>query len=387
MFKKRLFTPGPTPLLPQVQQALSKPILHHRTDEFRLIFKEVLGGLRYLYNTTGDVLLFTSSATGVMEGSIANLLNHSQEAIVISTGKFGERWVEICQAYGVKTNVLSCPYGQIINASTLAAELEKFPKTRAVLVQHSESSTGVKLDIEGFGKIVRQFKHTALVVDAVTGLGVMPLPVDRWNLDIVIAGSQKALMMPPGLAFVSISKKAWQLIKENQHPKYYFDFSKEKKLQLKGETAYTPSTSLVVALKESLRFIQELTREELIKNTGFLAQVTRAAATQLGLTLFAQSSPSDALTAIYSPEGMDSGMIIDKLKEGFGAIVANGQDSMKGKIFRIAHLGYNDFPDILALIACLELVLIQLGIQVKLGTGVQAVQKIYLSQYPVDPSD
>jgi len=385
MFKERLFTPGPTPLLPQVQQALSKPILHHRTAEFKLIFKEVLEGLRYLYNTTGDILLFTSSASGVMEGSIANLLNQSQEAIVISAGKFGERWIELCQAHGIKANVLSCPYGQIITASTLAAEIEKFPKTRAVLVQHSESSTGVKLDIEGFGKVIRRFKNTALVVDAVTGLGVMPLPVDRWNLDIVIAGSQKALMMPPGLAFASISKKAWQLIKENQHPKFYFDFNKERELQRKGETAFTPSTSLVVGLRESLKFIQELSREELIKNAGFLAEATRAAAKQLGLTLFAQSSPSDALTAICSPKGLDSGMIISNLKKRFGFTVANGQGAMKGKIFRIAHLGYNDFPDILALIACLELVLVQLGIQIKLGTGVQTAQNVYLSKHFVDP--
>ena len=240
MFKSRLFTPGPTPLPPQVQQVLSRPILHHRTEEFRQALQEVLADLRYLYHTQQDVLLFTASASGVMEGAVVNLLNEGDEAIVVSVGKFGERWVELCQAYGVKIQVLSAPYGQIVAPETVAARLAKNPATRAVFVQYSESSTGVKLNVKSLGEIVHQFPQTVLVVDAVTGLGVMELPVDRWCLDVVIAGSQKALMIPPGLAFVSLSQKAWRLIEANRTPKFYFDFRKEKEHQLRAKPLTLP---------------------------------------------------------------------------------------------------------------------------------------------------
>ncbi len=380
MFKSRLFTPGPTPLPPQVQQALSRPILHHRTDEFRRTLKEVLANLRYLYDTHQDVLLFTASASGVMEGAVVNLLGRGDEAMVVSVGKFGERWVELCQAYGVRTQVLSAPYGQSVVPETVAARLTQSPTTRAVFVQYSESSTGVKLDVKALGEIVHQFPGTALVVDAVTGLGVMELPVDLWRLDVVIAGSQKALMLPPGLAFASLSRKAWRLMEANRSPKFYFDFRKEREHQLRGETAYTPSTSLVLALGEALKIIREMGREKLIQNAGLLAEATRAAAKGMGLRLFAEVSPSDALTAICAPEQAESGPVIRELKRSFGIIVADGQGSMRGKIFRVAHLGYTDFLDTLAFIACLEMVLKRLGVPVDLGSGVRAAQQIYLGQ-------
>lgn len=386
MLKSRLFTPGPTPLPPQVQQALSRPILHHRTDEFRQTLREVLADLRYLYDTNQDVLLFTASASGVMEGAVVNLLSRGDEAIVVSVGKFGERWVELCQAYGVRTQVLSAPYGQVVAAETVAERLAKSPATRAVFVQYSESSTGVKLDVKTLGNIIHQFPQTALVVDAVTGLGVMELPVDLWHLDVVIAGSQKALMLPPGLAFASLSPKAWRLMEANRSPKFYFDFRKEREHQLRGETAYTPSTSLVLALREVLRFIREMGREKLIQNAALLAEATRAAARSLGLRLFAEASPSDALTAICAPEQSESGPIIRALQTRFGITVANGQGSMRGQIFRAAHLGYSDFFETLAFIACLELVLQGLGVPVDLGCGVRAAQKIYLNRTEISSS-
>ena len=384
MFKSRLFTPGPTPLLPQVQQALSLPILHHRTKEFRHILTEVLDGLCYLYDTKNDVLLYTASATGVMEGAVVNLLNPEDEAIVVSVGKFGERWVDLCRTHGIMTHVLAAPYGQIIDPQDVAVQLEKYPSTRAVFVQYSESSTGVKLNIKTLGEIVCQFPQTVLVVDAVTGLGVMELPVDGWHLDVVIAGSQKALMIPPGLAFASISEKAWRLIGNNRCPSFYFDFRKEREQQLRGETSYTPSTSLILALREALKFIRELSREVLIENAGLLAEATRVAAKSLGLHLFAEAAPSDALTVVCAPSGIDSSTIIKKLKNDFGYILANGQGEMRGKVFRIAHLGYNDFCDTLALIACLELVLRRLGVSVNLGSGVRAAQGVYLRRKGVD---
>lgn len=378
MFKERLFTPGPTQLLPQVQTAMARPILHHRTDEFRIIFKEVLEGLRYLYNTESDVLLFTSSGSGAMEGAVVNLLSPGDLALIVSAGKFGERWVQICTAFSVNTEVLSIPYGQSVDPQQVSALLEKNPKARAIFVQYTESSTGARHDIKALGEIVHQHPKTALVVDAITGLGVMEMPVDEWHLDIVIGGSQKALMIPPGLAFASVSPKAWSLIEGNRSSKFYFDFQKERKNNANGESSYTPAITLIVALREALRYIRQLGRENLIQNAGLLAKATRAAAGALRLNLFAASSPSDALTAICSPDGIESGTLIKEFKKNFGAVVANGQGEMKGKIFRIAHLGYYDFTDTLAIIACLEIILKKLNVGVELGSGVKAAQEVYL---------
>ena len=378
MFKERLFTPGPTQLLPQVQTAMAQPMLHHRTDEFRNIFREVLEGLRHLYNTESDVLLFTSSGSGAMEGAVVNLLSPGDQALVVSAGKFGERWVQLCKAYCVNTEVLSIPYGRSVDPRQVATLLERHPGMRAVFVQYTESSTGARHDIKALGEIVHQHPKTALVVDAITGLGVMEMPVDQWHLDIVIGGSQKALMIPPGLAFAAVSPKAWNLIETTRSSKFYFDFQKERKNNAKGESSYTPAITLIVALREALRYIRHLGRDNLIQNAGLLAKATRAAAGALGLKLFAPDCPSDALTAICSPEGIESGTVIKEFKKNFGAVVANGQGEMKGKIFRIAHLGYYDFTDTLAIIACLEIILKKLNVAVELGSGVRAAQEVYL---------
>ena len=379
MFKERLFTPGPTQLLPQAQIAMAQPILHHRSEEFRGIFKEVLEGLRYLYNTENDVLLFTSSGSGAMEGAVVNLLNRGDKAIVVSAGKFGERWVQLCKTFGVNAEVISIPYGQSVEPQQVAALLEKYPETRAVFVQFTESSTGARHDVKALGQIIHQHPKTALVVDAITGLGVMEMPVDQWHLDVVIGGSQKALMIPPGLAFASVSPKAWNLIETTNSSKFYFDFQKERKNNAKGESSYTPAITLVVALREALRYIRQLGRENLIQNAALLARSTRAAARALGLKLFAEGSPSDALTALCAPAGIDSETLIKEFKKNFGAVVANGQGEMKGKIFRIAHLGYYDFTDTVAVIACLEIILKKLGLPVELGSGVRAAQQEYLN--------
>ncbi|HVN79004.1 MAG TPA: alanine--glyoxylate aminotransferase family protein [Terriglobia bacterium] len=378
MIKERLFTPGPTQLLPQVQVAMSQPILHHRTDEFRAIVKEVLEDLKYLYNTTNDVLLFASSGTGAMEGAVVNLLSPGDKVIVVSAGKFGERWIGLCKAYGVNAQVVSLPYGAAVDPRQVADLLEQQPDTRAVFVQYTESSTGVRHDVKALAEIVHPLADTVLVVDAITGLGVMEMPVDEWHLDVVVGGSQKALMIPPGLAFASVSAKAWKMMENSKSPKYYFDFQKERKNLAKGETAYTPAITLVVALREALKFIRQIGRDRLICNAGLLARATRAAVQTLGLKLFAEASPSDALTAVCAPEGLDSGAIIKEFKKNFGVIVANGQGEMKGKIFRIAHLGYYDFPDTVAIVACLEIVLEKLGLPIELGSGVKAAQQTYL---------
>lgn len=380
MFKERLFTPGPTPLLPAVQTAMAQPIVHHRTDEFRNIFKEVLEGLRYIYNTQNDVLCFTSSGSGAMEGAVVNLLSPGDKALVVSAGKFGERWISLCRAFGANANVISIPYGEAVDPKQVAVELEKHPDTRAVFVQYSESSTGAKHDVKSLGEIVSQYPNTALVVDAITGLGVMEMPVDEWHLDIVIGGSQKALMLPPGLAFASVSPKAWGLIESSRSNKFYFDYQKERKNNAKGESSYTPAITLIVAAREAVRHIKSVGRDQLIANAGLLAAATRAAVQALGLKLFAESSPSDALTAVCAPEGTESGTIIKEFKKRFGATIANGQGEMKGKLFRIAHLGYYDFTDTVALIACLEVILKKLNLPVELGAGVTAAQRVYLQR-------
>jgi aspartate aminotransferase-like enzyme len=380
MFKERLFTPGPTQLLPAVQLAMAQPIKHHRTDEFRNIFKEVLDGLRYVYNTQNDVLCFTSSGSGAMEGAVVNLLSPGDKALVISAGKFGERWAALCKAFGANTSILSIPYGQAVEPTEVAAELEKHPDTRAVFVQYSESSTGARHDVKALGEIVHPYPKAALVVDAITGLGVMEMPVDEWHLDVVIGGSQKALMLPPGLAFASVSQKAWGLIESAKSSKFYFDYQKERKNNARGESSYTPAITLIMAAREAIRYIRSIGRDNLIANAGLLASATRAAAQALGLKLFAERSPSDALTAICAPEGIDSGTIIKEFKQNFGATVANGQGEMRGKLFRVAHLGYYDFTDMVALIACLEIIMKKLNLPVELGAGVKAAQQVYLRQ-------
>jgi aspartate aminotransferase-like enzyme len=380
MFKERLFTPGPTQLLPAVQLAMAQPIKHHRTDEFRSIFKEVLDGLCYVYNTQNDVLCFTSSGSGAMEGAVVNLLSPGDKALVVSAGKFGERWAALCKAFGANTSILSIPYGQAVEPTQVAAELEKHPDTRAVFVQYSESSTGARHDVKALGEIVHPYPKAALVVDAITGLGVMEMPVDEWHLDVVIGGSQKALMLPPGLAFASVSQKAWGLIESAKSSKFYFDYQKERINNARGESSYTPAITLIMAAREAIRYIRSIGRDNLIANAGLLASATRAAAQALGLKLFAERSPSDALTAICAPEGIDSGTIIKEFKQNFGATVANGQGEMRGKLFRVAHLGYYDFTDMVALIACLEVIMKKLNLPVELGAGVKAAQQVYLRQ-------
>jgi len=378
MYKERLFTPGPTQLLPAVQTAMAQPIVHHRTEEFRNIFKEVLDGLKYIYNTQNDVICFAASGTGAMEGAVVNLLAPGDQALVISAGKFGERWTALCKAFDVCAHVISIPYGQAVDPGQVEVMLKQHPDCRAVFVQYSESSTGARHDVKTLGKIVDQCPNTVLVVDAITGLGVMEMPVDEWHLDVVVGGSQKALMLPPGLAFASVSQKAWAQIERTKSKKFYFDYAKERKNNLKGESSYTPAITLIMAAREAIRHIRCIGRDHLIRNAGLLATATRSATKALGLKLFAESSPSDALTTICSPEGVDSGAIVKEFKKSFGATIANGQGEMKGKIFRIAHLGYYDFIDTVAVIACLEIIMKKLGLSVALGAGVKAAQEVYL---------
>jgi len=374
--KQRLLTPGPTPLYPPALHAMMASDIHHRTEDFRKAYRSCLSDLREVMGTSNDVLLFASSGTGAMDAAVSNLFSRGDKVIVCVAGKFGERWAEIAKAYGLDAQVITVPYGQVVQPEQVAQALEREPATLGVFLQASETSTGAAHDVQAIAAAVRQ-TQAILVVDAITGLGTMPLEIDAWGLDVVIGGSQKAFMIPPGLAFLSISPKGWKFAESATLPHYYFNFKKEKKSGDAGESSWTPATSLILALAEALQYVKQVGMAHLIENARLLAEATREAMRSLGLELFAAASPGASVTAVKAPLGMDSGLIVKEFRNRFGAIIANGQGSMKGQIFRIAHLGYFDFADLFAVIAGLEIILQANGFPVTYGTGVAAVQRIY----------
>jgi aspartate aminotransferase-like enzyme len=374
--KQRLLTPGPTPLLPQALHAMMGSDIHHRTEDFRKVYRAVLADLKEVMGTSNDVLALVSSGTGAMEASVANLFSPGDRVIVCTAGKFGERWAEIAKAFGLNALVLEEPYGGAVSAQRVVDALNAEPNVRGVFVQASESSTGAAHDVRAMGEAIKK-TEAIFVVDAITGLGTMPLDIDGWGLDVVIGGSQKAFMIPPGMAFLSISPKAWAFAETSKLPRYYFNLKKEKKNAANGESSWTPAVSVVLALAEALKYVKSIGMDKLVANAQMLAQATRAGATALGLELFAPQSPGAAVTAIKSPAGMDSGVIVKEFRKRFGSVIANGQGSMQGQIFRIAHLGYFDFPDLFAVMAELEIILAANGVPVKFGTGVAAVQNAY----------
>ncbi|HEY7099942.1 MAG TPA: alanine--glyoxylate aminotransferase family protein [Terriglobales bacterium] len=382
--KNRLFTPGPTPILPAAQTAMASFSLHHRTADFRALFTRVLSDMKQFIGTNNDVLVLSSSGTGVMEGAVSNLTSPGDKVLVLTAGKFGERWRDLAKAFGCVVDVVSATYGETISLDEVRAHLSA--DVRAVYVQATESSTGARHDVKGIADLVRKSGNdTLLVVDAITGLGTTRFDVDGWGIDVIIGGSQKALMIPPGLAYCAISERAWQRMETAKSPRYYFDFRRERKVASKGESAYTPATSLFAALGAALDFVREMGdgdlaagRDALISNAELAAEMTRAGAQALGLKLFAAKSPAAALTAIQSPDNLDSGAIVKEFRESFSAVVANGQGEMKGQLFRIAHLGYYDYLDTIGILAALEHVLAAVTNKpVEYGSAVRAAQEVY----------
>jgi aspartate aminotransferase-like enzyme len=374
--KLRLLTPGPTPLLPSAVRAMSAPDMHHRTKDFIDVSVKVIKDLQYLYGSDNQVALFASSGSGAMEASVSNLFSPGEKVIICQAGKFGERWTKLAKAFGLEAIVIEEPYGSVVEPEQVEKALQENPDVKGVFVQASETSTGVAHDIEAMGKIVAK-TDALFIIDAITGLGTMPLDIDDWGLDVVIGGSQKAVMIPPGLAFASVSAKAWEKEKIAKNRYFYFSLKAHAEGGLDGNSPFTPATSLMLGLGASLEYIREVGRENLIANAQLLAKASRAAAGALGLELFAKKNPASSVTAIRSPEGIDSGKIVKGFRDDFGAIIANGQGTMKGQIFRIAHLGYFDFPDLFGTFAELELILAGLGHDVTFGSGVAAVQKVY----------
>jgi aspartate aminotransferase-like enzyme len=384
LLKNRLFTPGPTPILPAAQTAMASFAMHHRTADFRALYTRVLADMKDFIGTRNDVLVLASSGTGAMEGSVSNLTSPGDKVLVLTAGKFGERWRDLAKAFGCTVEVISAPYGETLSLDEVRKKLTA--DVRAVYLQSTESSTGARHDVQGIAKLVRaQGDETLLVVDAITGLGTTHFDVDGWGIDVIIGGSQKALMIPPGLAFCAVSERAWKRMETAKSPRYYFDFRKERKAAAKGESAYTPATSLFAALGAALDFVRQMGkgdlaagREALVNNAELAAEMTRAGAQALGLKLFAGSAPAAALTAIQSPAGIDSSAIVKEFRDSFAAVVANGQGEMKGKLFRIAHLGYYDYLDTIGILAALEHVLSSVtGKPVKYGAAVSAAQEVY----------
>ena len=373
--KQRLLTPGPTPLLPAALHAMMGADIHHRTEDFRNLYKQVLSDLKDVLGTQNDVLVLVASGSGGLEAATQNFFSPGDEVLVCSAGKFGERWVEIMTAWGMKATVLTAPYGEVVRPETVEQALAKNKKFRGVFVQASETSTGSQHDVQAMGLAVKK-TEAIFVVDAITGIGTMPLEIDAWGLDVVIGGSQKAFMIPPGLAFLSIGPKAWAFADAAKAPRYYFDLKRERKSAANGESAWTPNSALLLAFAEALKYIKSIGMDKLVQNAQLLAKATRRAVQELGLQLFS-SSPGSSVTAVRAPAGMDSGLIIKEFRNRFNAIITNGQGSMKGQIFRLAHLGYFDFHDLFAVIAELELILAANGHTVRFGSGVAAVQNVY----------
>ncbi len=378
MLKRYLLAPGPTAVPPEVLLAMAQPVIHHRAPEFAQLFGEVREDLKWLFQTRNDVLILASSGTGAMEGAVSNFLSPGDKALVVNGGKFGERWGKLCKTFGAQVTELKVEWGYAVDPQQVADALKKDPGIKAVYVQASETSTGVAHDIRALAEVVRPLEDTILVVDAITALGVFDIQTDAWGLDVVITGSQKALMLPPGLAFVSVSEKAWRLAEKAKNAAFYFNFKKERESQIKNQTAYTPAVSMILGLREVMRMLKAEGLAQVFGRQARLAQAMREGAKAAGLTLFPKQAPSDALTAISAPEGVDGQAIYKNLRVQYGITAAGGQDHLKGKIFRISHMGYADTFDIITALAAIEMVLKGLGYPVQLGRGVAKAQELLM---------
>ncbi|MHC4182849.1 MAG: pyridoxal-phosphate-dependent aminotransferase family protein [Planctomycetota bacterium] len=378
MKKTHLFTPGPTQVPPEVILAEAKPLIHHRTSEFSDIFANVSENLKYIFQTNaGEVYTFAASGTGGMEACVVNALSQGDKAVVVRGGKFGERWAEICEAYGVSVIPIDIENGKAVKPDLLDYALKKEKDVKAVFVTQSETSTGVVHDIEGIAKVVKGH-NVLLVVDAITGIGVHPLMMDDWGIDIAVTGSQKGCMLPPGLAFVCVAQSAWDAIEKSKLPKYYWDFKKMRKSLNNKTTAFTPAISLITAASKALDMIREEGIENVWKRHARLAHAMREGMKALGLELFAGDASSNVLTSVKSPAGIDIGSAIKKLRDETGVTITGGQSELKGKIFRVGHMGYvNDFDIILA-ISAVEKCLYEGGYKIELGKGVARVQEVLM---------
>ncbi len=376
--KRYLLAPGPTPVPPEVLLSMAMPIIHHRSADFVPILDSAKKGLQWLYQTKNDVLILSSTGTGGMVGSVNNFFNPGDTVLVINGGKFGERWTKISQAYGLNVIEIPVEWGYAVKTGQIEEALKGNAQIKGVLIQATETSTGVTHDIEAIGKIVRNYDDTLFIVDAISALVAHDLRTDEWGVDIMVGGSQKGVMLPPGLAFASVSEKAWKRNATSRMPRFYFNFKKERESLAKNQTNYTSAVSLIIGLNEAIKMLQAEGLENVFKRHALLASATREAVKAIGLNLYAKERPSNSVTAIEAPAGVDGQEIYKTLRERYGVTGAGGQDKAKGKIFRLAHLGYSGPFDVITGIAALEMVLKSLGYPVKLGTGVGAAQELLM---------
>jgi serine---pyruvate transaminase len=377
MPRHRLMTPGPTPVPEAALLKMAEPLAHHRTPGFRRLLGEVVDGLRYVFDTKSDVAVLAASGTGAMEACVTNVVPRGGKALVLESGKFAERWGDICEAFGIRAVRHEIPWGEAFEPDAVARLLEEHPDAAAVYATLSETSTGVGHDIEGIGRAVAA-SNALFVVDGISGAGAVECHTDAWSIDLLAVGAQKALMTPPGLAFVTVSPAAWRRIESIPRQAFYFDLLAYRRALEDGDTPYTPSRPLLEALAENLRSIRREGIENIWRKTKKLARATRSGVQALGLELAARR-PSDSLTAVYLPSGVDAKAFLGRLEERFGVKLAGGQGSLKGKIFRIAHMGHIDELDVLSALAAVELVLAEMGQSVKFGSAVAAAENI-LSQ-------
>jgi len=381
VIKKYLLAPGPTPVPPEVLAAMSLPVIHHRTPEFAAVLGEVQDGLRELFGTRQDVLLLTASGTGAMDAAISNVCAAGDEVIFVNGGKFGERWGRIARTYGVTAHEIPVEWGRAVRPEAVAAALDAYPRARAVYVQASETSTCALHPVPAIAALTHA-RDVLLVVDGITAVGAVDLPMDRLGIDVLMTGSQKGLMLPPGLACIALSARAWAAVERATLPRFYFDLARERIGVAERSTAWTPAISLVQGLRAALDMMRREGLPNVYARHDRLARATRAGAAALGLRLLAPESPSPAGTAILLPEGVDGAALFRYLRDRMHVTFAGGQDQMKGKIIRFSHLGWVGTFDVVTGLAALELALRHFGAAVELGRGIGAAEAVLADGLP-----
>ena len=375
MIKQYLLSPGPTPIPNEVALAMSETMIHHRTPQFNKVFEEARQGLKTLFGTRGDVLMLACSGTGAMEAAVSNLFSPGDKVLVINGGKFGERWLNIANAFGLDPIEVKVEWGRAVKVDVVEKQLKLHPEIQGVMLQASETSTTVLHPVKEIASLTKN--GPLLIVDGVTAVGVLRVPLDEWGIDALVTGSQKALMLPPGLGFIALSDRAWQKTKKAKLPRFYFDLNLERKNQAKGSGAFTPAVSLIFGLRASLNMMAREGFDRVYARHARMARATRAAATALGLKLLADS-PSPAATGIFLPNGLDADKVLDYLRDQMGVVLAEGQDQLKGKAIRIAHVGYMGAFDVITAIAALEMALRKFGAEIPFGRGVAAAQEVLM---------
>jgi aspartate aminotransferase-like enzyme len=376
MIKQYLLSPGPTPIPNEVALAMSETMIHHRTPQFNKVFEEARQGLKTLFGTHGDVLMLACSGTGAMEAAVSNLFSPGDKVLVINGGKFGERWLNIANAFGLDPIEVKVEWGQAVKVDVVEKQLKLHPEIQSVMLQASETSTTVLHPVMEIASLTKN--GPLFLVDGVTAVGVLPVPLDEWGIDALVTGSQKALMLPPGLGFIALSERAWQKTKKAKLPRFYFDLNLERKNQAKGSGAFTPAVSLIFGLRASLNMMAREGLDRVYARHARMARATRAGATAMGLKLLAPDSPSPAATGIFLPAGLDADKVLDYLRDQMGVVLAEGQDQLKGKAIRIAHVGYMGAFDVITAIAALEMALRKFDAEIPFGRGVAAAQEVLM---------